>query len=39
MIEEIVRGQQDCMGSWEIEVANRAWDASKKDVRFYPRPL
>jgi len=38
MIEEVVRAQQDCMGSWEIESANRAWDASKKDVRFYPRP-
>jgi len=39
MIEEIVRAQQDCMESWELEAANRAWDASKKDVRFYPRPL
>ena len=38
MIEEIVRAQQDCMGSWEIEAANRAWDVSKKDVRFYPPP-
>jgi enoyl-CoA hydratase/carnithine racemase len=37
MIEEIVRAQQDCMGSWEIEAANQAWDASKTDVRFYPR--
>jgi len=36
MIEEIVRAQQDCMTSWEIEAANRAWDASKADVRFYP---
>jgi enoyl-CoA hydratase/carnithine racemase len=38
MIEEIVRAQQDCMDSWELEAANRAWDASKKDVRFYPPP-
>ena len=38
MIEEIVRAQQDCMESWEIEAANRAWDAAKKDVRFYPPP-
>jgi hypothetical protein len=38
MIEEIVRAQQDCMGSWEIEAANRAWDASKEDARFYPPP-
>jgi enoyl-CoA hydratase/carnithine racemase len=37
MIEEIVRAQQDCMGSWEIEAANQAWDASKTDTRFYPR--
>ena len=36
MIEEIMRAQQDCMGSWEIDAANRAWDAAKKDVRFYP---
>jgi len=36
LIEEIVHAQQDCMGSWEIEAANRAWDASKADVRFYP---
>jgi len=38
MIEEVARAQQDCMGSWEIEAANRAWDASKKDARFYPPP-
>jgi enoyl-CoA hydratase/carnithine racemase len=38
MIEEIMRAQQDCMESWEIEAANRAWDASKKDARFYPPP-
>ena len=38
MIEEIARAQQDCMNSWEIEAANRAWDASKTDVRFYPPP-
>ena len=38
MIEEIMRAQQDCMESWEIEAANKAWDASKKDARFYPPP-
>jgi len=37
MIEEVMRAQQDCMDSWEIEAANKAWDASKKDARFYPR--
>jgi enoyl-CoA hydratase/carnithine racemase len=34
MIEEIMRAQQDCMTSWEVEAANRAWDDSKSDVRF-----
>ena len=38
LIEEIARAQEDCMRSWEIEAANRAWDASKQDVRFYPPP-
>ena len=38
MIEEIMRAQRDCMESWEIEAANRAWDAAKKDARFYPPP-
>jgi enoyl-CoA hydratase len=38
MIEEVVRAQEACMGSWEIEAANRAWDAAKQDVRFYPPP-
>lgn len=38
LIEEVMRAQQDCMASWEIDAANRAWDASKLDVRFYPPP-
>jgi enoyl-CoA hydratase/carnithine racemase len=38
MIEEIVRAQAACRSSWEIEAANRAWETSKKDVRFYPPP-
>jgi enoyl-CoA hydratase/carnithine racemase len=37
MIEEIMRAQDDCMTSWEVEAANRAWDVAKQDVRFYPR--
>jgi enoyl-CoA hydratase/carnithine racemase len=36
MVEEIMQAQRDCMTSWEVEAANRAWDASKSDVRFYP---
>jgi enoyl-CoA hydratase/carnithine racemase len=37
MIEEIMRAQDDCMTSWEVDAANRAWDVAKQDVRFYPR--
>src|SRR5262245_56103736 len=36
MLEEIMRAQDDCMTSWEVDAANRAWDAAKQDVRFYP---
>jgi len=37
MIEEVVRAQNDCMASWEIAEANRAWD-DKREARFYPPP-
>ena len=37
MIEEVVRAQNECMTSWEMEIANRAWD-ERRDARFYPRP-
>lgn len=37
MIEEVVRAQNECMGSWEMEQANRAWD-ERREVRFYPPP-
>jgi enoyl-CoA hydratase/carnithine racemase len=37
MIEEVVRAQSDCMASWEIAEANRAWD-DKREARFYPPP-
>jgi enoyl-CoA hydratase/carnithine racemase len=37
MIEELVRAQNDCMASWEIEEANRAWD-EKREATFYPPP-
>src|SRR6266542_4803882 len=36
MIEDVMRAQQECMESWEIEAANRAWDTSRMDVRFHP---
>ena len=35
LIEELVRAQSDCMASWEIAEANRAWD-DKREARFYP---
>lgn len=37
MIEDVVRAQNECMASWEIEEANRAWDG-KREARFYPPP-
>lgn len=37
MIEEVIRAQNDCMASWEIREANRAWD-EKREARFYPPP-
>jgi enoyl-CoA hydratase/carnithine racemase len=37
MIEEVVRAQNECMASWEMDEANRAWDA-RREARFYPPP-
>jgi enoyl-CoA hydratase/carnithine racemase len=37
MVEEVIGAQRDCMGSWEIDEANRAWD-ERRDARFYPPP-
>jgi enoyl-CoA hydratase/carnithine racemase len=37
MVEDVVRAQNECMGSWEMEQANRAWD-ERREVRFYPPP-
>jgi enoyl-CoA hydratase/carnithine racemase len=37
MIEEIVRAQHDCLASWEIDEANRAWQ-DKREAVFYPPP-
>ncbi len=37
MIEEVFRAQTDCMRSWELREANRAWD-EKREARFYPPP-
>jgi len=37
MIEDVVRAQHECMTSWEMEQANRAWD-ERREPRFYPPP-
>jgi enoyl-CoA hydratase/carnithine racemase len=37
MIEQVVRAQEECMASWEIREANRAWE-ERRDARFYPPP-
>ena len=36
-IEDVLRAQAECMDSWEIREANRAWD-EKREARFYPPP-
>ena len=35
MIEEVVRSQHDCMTSWEMDEANRAW-RERREAVFYP---
>jgi enoyl-CoA hydratase/carnithine racemase len=37
MLEDLMRAQNECMGSWEMERANRAWD-DRREPRFYPPP-
>jgi enoyl-CoA hydratase/carnithine racemase len=37
MIEEVMRAQRECMASWEMGVANRAW-GERQEARFYPPP-
>ena len=36
-IEDVVRAQNECMASWEIAEANRAWQ-EKREAVFYPPP-
>ena len=36
-IEDVVAAQRDCMGSWEIDEANRAW-REKREAAFHPLP-
>ncbi|HEX6512752.1 MAG TPA: enoyl-CoA hydratase/isomerase family protein, partial [Chloroflexota bacterium] len=35
MVNELLAAQQECMDSWELQLANDAW-ARKEDVRFWP---
>jgi enoyl-CoA hydratase/carnithine racemase len=37
LIEELVRAQRECMTSWEIDEANRAW-SERREAVFHPRP-
>jgi enoyl-CoA hydratase/carnithine racemase len=36
-IEDVVAAQLECMRSWELAEANRAW-TEKREARFYPPP-
>lgn len=36
IIEDVVRAQNDCMASWEMDEANRAW-REKREAVFHPR--
>jgi len=37
LIEDVVRAQNECMASWEMDEANRAWD-ERREARFFPPP-
>ena len=37
-IEDVVKAQNECMGSWEIDEANRAWQERREPVFYPPRP-
>ena len=34
LIEDVVRAQNECMESWEMDEANRAWD-ERREARFF----
>jgi enoyl-CoA hydratase/carnithine racemase len=38
LIEDVLRAQDECMRSGEMEVANRAW-VERREARFYPPPI
>jgi enoyl-CoA hydratase/carnithine racemase len=35
LIDDVVSAQMECMRSWELEEANRAWD-ERREARFFP---
>jgi len=37
LIDEVVAAQMECMRSWDMTEANRAWD-ERREARFFPRP-
>jgi enoyl-CoA hydratase/carnithine racemase len=37
LIDEVVAAQMECMRSWEMAEANRAWD-ERREARFFPPP-
>jgi enoyl-CoA hydratase/carnithine racemase len=37
LVDEVVAAQMECMGSWELGEANRAWD-ERREARFFPPP-
>ena len=37
LVEETLRAQADCMASWEMSEANRAWQ-ERRPARYYPPP-
>lgn len=37
LVEDLVAAQMECMRSWELAEANRAWD-ERRDARFFPPP-
>jgi enoyl-CoA hydratase/carnithine racemase len=37
LLEDVLEAQDECMTSWEMDEANRAWH-EKREARFYPPP-
>jgi enoyl-CoA hydratase/carnithine racemase len=37
LVEDVVAAQLECLRSWEMAEANRAWD-ERREARYFPRP-